>query len=442
VLKVPALPVALIIVLSGLKPSGEIEIIPVTPSQTIDKYSYEYDARLDNINWLTLQSLSTNAETTMKSLSGSYYSDFQKFVEFYGDTNYADKWVLGAANGEDTAFTKNRGDANFSALWHTGGGKGRVEAMTHGVWLLNVWMYVIRQMEYAIDLCSVECTEATKDACEDHAVAEWDKAVAYYAGSLAGENGDGHGVFPYGYANTRAKEFKTTGYNSDDVSGTSYVNLEAIYLLQRGQSILMEDIGSASRCDSAKNIKNSITNLMKVPLIQSIYRFAWMREFQTNFDEKHQATAATYAAALLPYVHECKASDSSFLYDHMKIGAHADNAEGSFAKIKSQLEGIYDCLGVTCSQIGGIYSDGEYAEGAEPCQDGSFVIDRTPEGMRQSEGTPQNDRNPVVTLGAIVAVCALLGLAGVVYLRRKAPKEIEDTRNIAAVTAISDVDLA
>lgn len=424
-----------------MKPAGEIEIIPVATSQTIDKFAYAYDSRVDNKNWLTLRSLSTNAATTMKSLSGSYYEDFQKFVDFYGNTDYADKWVMGAAKGEDTAFSKNHGNADFSAIWRTGG-KGRIEAMTNGVWLLNVWMYVIRQMEYAIDLCNVDCTESTKDACEVHAVAEWDKAVAYYAGSLAGENGEGRGVFPYAYANTRAKEFKTTGYKSDDTSGTSYVNLETIFLFQRGQGILMEGIESAKRCESAKNIKNSITNLMKIPLIQSVYRYAWMREYQTTYDEKHEATAATFTAALLPYVHECKASHSAFLYDHTRIGAGTESAEGSFSKIKSKMEEIYDCLGVSCSQIGGYHGDGEYMEGAGPCKDGSFVIDRTPEGMRRSEGAPKDEGNPVVALGAIVALCALIGLAGVVYMRRKAPKEIEDTRNIAAVTAIAEVDLA
>lgn len=424
-----------------MKPTGEVEIIPVTPSATPEKFAYAYDTRIDNENWLTLQGLSINAETAMKSSTGSYYTDFQKFVDYYGNTNYADKWVMGAATGQDTGFTKNRGNANFSAIFHTGG-KGRIEAMTNGVWLLNVWMYVIRQMEYAIDLCNVECTETTKDACEDHAVAEWDKAVAYYAGSLAGENGEGRGVFPYAYANSRAKEFKTTGYKSDDTSGAAYVNLEAIFLFQRGQGILMEDVESASRCESAKNIKNSIAHLMKVPLIQSIYRYAWMREFQTTYDEKHEATAATFTAALLPYVHECKASHSAFLYDNMRLGVGAGNSTGSFVKIKSKMEEIYSCLGVTCAQIGGYHGDGEYMEGAEPCKDGSVVIDRTPEGMRRSEGPPQDDKNPVVALGAIVAVCALLGLAGVMYMRRKAPKELEDTRNIAAVTAIAEVDLA
>lgn len=377
----------------------------------------------------------------MKSLSGSYYEDFQKFVDYYGNANYADKWVMGAANGENTAFSKNRGNADFTTMWRNGG-RGRIEAMTNGVWLLNVWMYVIRQMEYAIDLCNVECTESTKDACEDHAVAEWDKAVAFYAGSLAGENGEGRGVFPYAYANARAKEFKTTGYRSDDTSGTSYVNLETIFLFQRGQGVLLKEIESASRCDSAKNIKNSITNLMKVPLIQSVYRYAWMRDFQT-YEQRHEATAATFAAALLPYVHECKASHAAFLYDHMKIGADPANAENSFDRLKANMEEIYECLGVTCAQVGGYFTDGDFLEGFEPCYDGSFVIDRTPEGLRRSEGAPQGDGpNAGVAFGAIVASCALLGLAIVVYMRRKAPKEIEDTKNIAAVTAIAEVDLA
>jgi hypothetical protein len=44
--------------------------------------------------------------------SSDYYKDFAAFVEYYGVTDYADKWVTAALTGTDARF--QRGNADFS----------------------------------------------------------------------------------------------------------------------------------------------------------------------------------------------------------------------------------------------------------------------------------------------------------------------------------------
>jgi hypothetical protein len=58
--------------------------------------------------------------------------------------------------------------------------------------------------------------------------------------------------------------------------------------------------------------------------------------------------------------------DASILYEEMKM---SNEGAPNFAEIKLLFEHHYDCLGVTCEEIGGLYDadTGEYLEGAEAC---------------------------------------------------------------------------
>jgi hypothetical protein len=66
---------------------------------------YDYDIRKDNQNALTLQSLSLNAPRTMKVSGGKYISDYQIYLDYYGDELYANKWIESAADGNFTGFS-------------------------------------------------------------------------------------------------------------------------------------------------------------------------------------------------------------------------------------------------------------------------------------------------------------------------------------------------
>ena len=50
----------------------------------------------------------------------------------------------------------------------------------------------------------------------------------------------------------------------------------------------------------------------------------------------------------------------------------------NFRRVKSAFEQTYQCLNITCIQVGGLWNGEEREDGVAPCQDGWGIIDRTP----------------------------------------------------------------
>jgi hypothetical protein len=310
-----------------------VQFVPEGSPDKAENFNYMYDNRHGNKNDRTIQKFSTDAAKVMKNCddgSDCYHDDFQKFINYYGDTDYGDKWIIAAAEGLSTEFTSNRGNANFTIMTGNRGG-GRAEAMDHGSVFLNVWMWVIHQMEMATHYCSTTCTADNVGHCQDDAVAAWDQAVAYYVGSLEGQEGSGDGVLLYALADSRAKDFKTKGFLSDEEHGTSYINLEILHLFGQGQSELVKkEDGDNYRCINLDNMKDQIVNLMKVPLVQTVYRYAWKREYETDDTEKHLAKvrgicfngAYRYATAIHSLLFVCREPPTRQLSSHMSLHAN------------------------------------------------------------------------------------------------------------------------
>ena len=105
-------------------------------------------------NARTLKGFSTSAQTKMYvGCPGCPYKHYKMFYDYYGDYDYADKWVLAALDGTaDFAFASSKhGPSDFASL----GNAARVEAVKKGTAYMHVWMYTIREFEDAIDDCSV-----------------------------------------------------------------------------------------------------------------------------------------------------------------------------------------------------------------------------------------------------------------------------------------------
>lgn len=91
-----------------LKDSGAIVIGNVP-------YTYTYDKTADNRNVRTLQGFSTTANTRMRPDQDKdpYFEEFQKFVDYYGDYDYADRFVQAAFEGKKTDFTNSLVNFDF-----------------------------------------------------------------------------------------------------------------------------------------------------------------------------------------------------------------------------------------------------------------------------------------------------------------------------------------
>ena len=74
---------------------------------TTEEYLYEYDQRGDNRNSRTLQHLSLTAQDRFQGPNGGggYFDEYSQFIDYYGDHDYADKWITAAYRFENTNFT-------------------------------------------------------------------------------------------------------------------------------------------------------------------------------------------------------------------------------------------------------------------------------------------------------------------------------------------------
>jgi hypothetical protein len=429
----------------GYNDQGHVTLVPPGESANRgDKLAYKYDIRQDNWNLRTLQSLSTNADTSMRPCPGCpFYADFQTFVNYYETTEYADSWIMAAALNRSVAFPSGRGNANFGAAFTSGSKLGLAEAVKKGTAYMSVFMQIIRDLEDAMTDCDNKC-DPDDLSCQDigaEAVHSLDAAVALYAGSLEGTDGtENSGVMPYALANRRAADFRTGGPQGERSSGTAHVNYEVIKEFKHAQTRLLAD-----ECNLARQNKWRIVNLMKVPLVQGVLRYAYMRDFNNPSDaptrEKEQAEGATFAAALLPFVHKCDTADATLIYNNMRIGSDANKVV--FADVKAALERNYGCMGISCPLVGGFHNGQDYERGATPCTEGTLQGPAAPDfSQLPSSSGGSGGGNAGVAVGWILAVC-LAGVVGFMAYRRFGKrKNIADVmkppaNNLAAVSEIA-----
>ena len=268
-------------------------------------------------------------------------------------------------------------------------------------------MYVIREMEDAIDDCN-----AGPDV--DAGVHAWDEAVAFYTGSLEGKTGAGDGNLLYDLADKRCVNFKTCGENGDSLEGTSNVNDKIFKAFKWGQGKLKN-----GDCTITWN-KGRVVSLMTVPLIQGTLRYAYKQYDKTDNSEKAESEGATFAAAVLPFVHACSKEDAKIIHDNVGAG---HTKETNFVAVKKAFERNYDCMGIKCSDVGGIWDDVEskYLDKAAPCGT------NTPSTTYVKESDDTNNSGLVIGLsvgGALLA--ALVAILSFFCSERRAALKEKD----------------
>ena len=219
---------------------------------------------------------------------------------------------------------------------------------------MNVFMYVIREMEHGLDECKVGCTDCNS----------WDEAVAFYAGSSEGPGEAGlGGLLLFSLSEKRCYNFKTCGAKGDSISGTSKNNLAILQEFKTGQTYL-----NNGECAKARASKEKIVKLMSVPLVQGTLRYAYITAYQSTDAEKEEAEGASFAAAVLPFVHACSKADAAIISANMKVGV-AGGAD--FPAVLKAFERNYKCMGITCADIGGLFIEltQSYENNFSPCED-------------------------------------------------------------------------
>merc|ERR1740124_1479410 len=316
--------------------SGEVS----TGDDTLE-YSYSLT---DNNNKRTLQGFSTAVESKMSEEVTAI-----AFKDYYGVWNYADQFAQAVFSGSKTKFPL--GDADFKGM----GFIGKEQIVKKGIAYMNVLLYALHEFESAI----VKCNSADPLVYPRDPIHAWDEGVAFFVGNLEGIDGSGDGNLVYALGDKRCKNFGTCGASGDETSGTSQVNLQLIAMFNRGNGeLLMGD------CVAAEATKEEVIDLMFVPLIQGTLRYAYKGE--NGGDEKAVAEGTAFAQAVLPIIHRASPSAAATIYNSMKT--NADNTV--VAKVKKAFESVYEDIGVTCEQVGGLLSKdtGDYYESMEPCK--------------------------------------------------------------------------
>jgi hypothetical protein len=212
-------------------------------------------------------------------------------------------------------------------------------------------MEVVRALNEAIDDCRSNISEAVRSV---------DEAVAYYTGSRTIEEGS-DGVLLHALAEVRANQMNTRDPLDDDGLGDAVVNVD----ITRHFNLLADYLqdGNATLCEMAEESKVRIINLMKVPIVQSVIRSAYIQEMESSENQEGLIVeGATFAAAILPFVHECNETIAEIIHSNMKLGVVA-----KYKNVKMALETTYDCLGITCSDVGGVWDDVNSQYKSLPC---------------------------------------------------------------------------
>merc|ERR1719355_391142 len=283
----------------------------------------------------TLQGFSTAAE---KKMTGQEYFDIYK--AYYSAGDYADQRVL--AGLDKTGICSACDDA------------ARVQIAKKTSAYMNVWMYVIREFEDAVDDCKAGCID-----CNDDPVHAWDEGVAFYTGSLEGTDGSGSGKMLHALADKRCKNYLTCSAEN----GGSYVNTALFELFEKGKVALQQ-----GKCTDIAPLKKKIVELMSVPLVQGSLRYAY-KVAKLQGGSKEFAEGAAFSAAILPRIHACDASAAKVISDNMNMEiSESARMSSGFAAVKTAFESVYECLGITCASVGGLLLDDvAYYDGAEPC---------------------------------------------------------------------------
>merc|ERR1719443_2127546 len=283
----------------------------------------------------TLAGFSTAAE---KKMTGQEYFDIYKAYFRVGD--YADQRVMAAL--EKTGICSACDDA------------AQVQIAKKTSAYMNVWMYVVREFEDAVDDCKAGCIN-----CNDDPVHAWDEGVAFYTGTLEGTDGSGSGKMIYALADKRCKNFGTCSGSTH----SSFVNEALFKQFTKGKVALQQ-----GKCTDVPPIKKLIVELMSIPLVQGSLRYAY-KVAKLQGGSKEFAEGAAFSAAILPRVHACDASAAKVISDNMNMEiSESDRMKAGFDAVKAAFESAYECLGISCASVGGlILQDAEYYEGFSPC---------------------------------------------------------------------------
>lgn len=233
---------------------------------------------------------------------------------------------------------------------------------------VNIFQY----LEQAVHLAEEGCVQQL-DECQD-AVAAWDNAVAFWAGSLEGSDGNNDGIPGsggtygrsfYALADKRCDDFRTCSATGNTANrGTpASANVKLLQLFAKGsRAIYSGDV------EHAKATVKELENASKVPLIQGTLRYAYRLNKGNSDKDKEAGEGAAFGGGALPHLWKCDTKAHKTAFQQIQVGKNSKVAQGKskFKKLKLAFQCNYKCMGITCEEIGSLYDGIEFdQEGGE-----------------------------------------------------------------------------
>jgi len=250
------------------------------------------------------------------------------------------------------------GDIDMGAV----GDDFRREVIQKGIVYLNVFPYVIWEMQDAVNDCK------TGDVnMNDNSVHAWDEAVAFYTGSLegvsqGGSNGldecdDDNCMLQFMLADKRCKNFGTctADFDGNDFTGYSKVNRDIFKLFTSGRDQILGFVYTET-CPDITDTMNEISGLMLIPFVQGVQRYLYKTAVSDTPSAKEAGELFAFASAVLPFIDQVNQDAAEMLYER---AWKLDYDTHDWVDIKHAIEDTYPLLGVgagvgvvTCAQVG------------------------------------------------------------------------------------------
>lgn len=370
------------------------------------------------------QGLGGNGERTIQALTAGITANHdvvQGFRAFYGGvSDYAQQWLQAAFTG--TSITLGTREVNFS----TAGAEGRTRAVSRGTVVLSFWMAVVDSLEQALAIqTTASCDNGSVMNAKDsmNALTFWDKAFALYTGSQAElEEPQLGGYLLYRLAQVQCEEFGTC-----KIGDEAPVNKEMLSRFWQGKTLLSQQ--SCSGTPALKNHVLRMKELLIVPILQASLRNMYAMDLEDDVRPVIQGETAAFGAAAAAIIYMCSPGSADIVDANM---AYGKGMEGSFEVVKSAFERQYDCLGITCKDMGGIithrgdtYSKrAEACAGVQPVPGAGFGQDLPPadDSGEASMSQQSDDDGPqagVIAISVLVAVGVVFGVVLIMFKSRK-----------------------
>merc|ERR1711935_217902 len=313
---------------------------------------------------------------TVAAKDNQFIGAMNKFWKIKGlsETTWAEDIIEAAFKGEKV---KDSDDAKNKFDFGVVGRDFRKEVIQKGMIYLNIFPYVIWEMQDAINDCKAGSLTSNDAPVGGASVHAWDEAVAFYTGSLEGTTKGGVTGYSGGYLQYYLAEKRCENYgtctasyntNTDDFSGESKINEEIIALFQRGEAEITAAVDSTSstKCDKPARTMEEIATKMLVPFIQGTFRYLYKTRTSSGRTAKQAGELFAFATTILPFIHAADPVAADMLYKHVwEMPASPEDDAKNYAHVISAIESTYPSLGfgagvgtIKCSDIGALGSLG------------------------------------------------------------------------------------